>query len=382
MTDGQLLERFLTQGDENAFEVLMHRHGPMVLGVCRRVLADPHDTEDAFQATFLVLVRKAASLRNGELLGNWLYGAAYRAALEAKAARRRSRERQVNLMPEPAAPTVEPREDLMPLLDRELSCLPEKHRMAVVLCDLEGGTLRDVARQIGIPVGTLSGRLTTARRRLARQLTRRGVTLSVAGLAALLAESTASASIPAPLAISTLKAATAVAGKRALDGLVLAHVAALTKGVLDTMLLAKLKYLTALLLAAAVCGGGALALLTYPVQGTEPKVAGHEAPVRAAVAEDEKAPAYLGLILRDEEDNGFVAVQEVAPDSPAAKAKLKPDDIVVKVGGVPSKSASEVVKGLRNLKVGDKVTLRIKRGDKEMDVTVTAAKRPANFGKT
>jgi RNA polymerase sigma-70 factor (ECF subfamily) len=237
-----------------------------------------------------------------------------------------------------------------------------------------------VARQIGIPVGTLSGRLTTARRRLARQLTRRGVTLSVAGLAALLTESTASASIPAPLAISTLKAATAVAGKATVDGLVSAHVAALTKGVLESMLLAKLKYLTVLLLAAAACGGGAL--LAYHVQGTEQKAAGHEAPAPAAVAEEEKARAYLGLILRDEEDSGDVAVQEVAPDSPAAKAGLKPDDIVVKVGGVLPQSAAEVVKGLSNLKVGDKVTLRIKRGDKEMDVTVTAAKRPANFGKT
>jgi RNA polymerase sigma-70 factor (ECF subfamily) len=378
MTDGQLLERFLAQRDEGAFEVLMRRHGPMVLGVCRRVLGDPHDTEDAFQATFLVLVRKAASLKNGELLGNWLYGAAYRAALEAKAARRRSRERQVSPMPEPVAPTVEPREDLMPLLDRELSRLPEKHRTAVVLCDLQGGTLRDVARQIGVPVGTLSGRLTTARRRLARQLTRRGVILPVAGLAALLAESTASASIPAPLAISTLKAATAVAGNAAVDGLVSAHVAALTKGVLHSMLLAKLKHLTALLLAAALCGGGAL--LTYHVQAAEQKRGGHEALVAAVVAEEEKAPAYLGLVLRDEEDSGAVAVQEVAPDSPAAKAELKPDDIVVKVGGVPPRSAAEVVKGLRNLKVGDKVTLRIKRGDKERDVTVTAAKRPANFG--
>src|SRR5262249_9375339 len=135
MTDGQLLNCFLTQRDEDAFEALMRRHGPMVLGICRRVLANPDDAEDAFQATFLVLVRKAACIKNRELLGNWLYGTAYRAALEAKAVRRRSRERQVIPMPEPVAPTAELSTDLQPLLDRELSRLPDRYRVPVVLCD-------------------------------------------------------------------------------------------------------------------------------------------------------------------------------------------------------------------------------------------------------
>src|SRR5712692_7030336 len=102
VSDGQLVECFITRGDEAAFEALVRRHGPMVLGVCRRVLTNPHDAEDAFQATFLVLVRKAASIRQRELVGNWLYGVAYRTALEARAAttRRRTKERQVNPMPE------------------------------------------------------------------------------------------------------------------------------------------------------------------------------------------------------------------------------------------------------------------------------------------
>src|SRR5262249_49892677 len=136
MTDGQLFEGFVTRQDETAFEPLVRRHGPMVLDVCRRVLGNHHDAEDAFQASFLVLVRKATSIRQRELVGNWLYGAAYRAALEAKAARRHARERQVHPMPEPVAPPPDLWEDLRPLLDRELSRLPDKYRVPVVLCDL------------------------------------------------------------------------------------------------------------------------------------------------------------------------------------------------------------------------------------------------------
>src|SRR5262245_1560586 len=195
MTDGQLLERFLTHRDEVAFEVLLRRHGPMVLGVCRRVLRNAHDAEDAFQATFLVLVRKAASLRRPELVGNWLYGAACRAALEAKAARRRSRPRQFKATPELEAP-ADVREDLRAVLDQELSCLPDKYRVPLVLCDLEARTRREVARQLGIPEGTLSSRLTTARRKLAQRLTRRDLALSGGALAAALSGS-AAACVPA-----------------------------------------------------------------------------------------------------------------------------------------------------------------------------------------
>src|SRR5262249_42961899 len=143
MTDGQLLECFLTRRDEAAFAALVRRHGPMVLGVCRRMLHNPHDAEDAFQATFPVLGRKAATIARRELLGNWLYGVAYRTALDARAAaaRRRVREKQVSEMPEPEASASEDVwRDLRPLLDEELSRLPDKYRVPVVLCDLEGRT--------------------------------------------------------------------------------------------------------------------------------------------------------------------------------------------------------------------------------------------------
>ena len=128
------------------------RHGPLVLGVCRRVLRDAHGAEDAFQATFLVLVRRAASVVPREAVGNWLYGVAYRTALEARraAARRRARERQVHDMPHPTARPQEIGRELRPLLDEELSRLPDKYRSAVVLCDLEGRTRKEAARQLGV----------------------------------------------------------------------------------------------------------------------------------------------------------------------------------------------------------------------------------------
>ena len=258
MTDGQLLECFITHRDEAAMEALVRRHGPMVLGVCCRVLDHPQDAEDAFQATFLVLVRKAASIAQRELLGNWLYGVAYRTALDARAAatRRRRRERQVAPMPEPeAADRADVWRDLRPILDRELNRLPDKYRVPIVLCDLEGGTRRDVAQQLGLPVGTLSGRLTTARAMLAKRLARHGLALSGGALMVALTPSVASAAVPSPLVASTVAAATAGQGAA---GVVSAQVAALAEGVVKAMLVKKLKIAAATLLAVVVVGAAAV----------------------------------------------------------------------------------------------------------------------------
>src|SRR5262249_51181418 len=155
-----------------AFAALLRRHGPMVLGVCRRLVSNASDAEDAFQATFLVLARKAASVVPRELVGNWLYGVAYRTALKAEAlsARRRAVERQVEAVPDPPTSPEQVGRDLRPLLDRELERLPAKYRVPVVLCDLEGRTRREVAGQLGIPEGTLSSRLAAARKLLAGRL--------------------------------------------------------------------------------------------------------------------------------------------------------------------------------------------------------------------
>jgi RNA polymerase sigma factor (sigma-70 family) len=146
LTDGNLLERFVSQRDEAAVAALVRRHGPMVWGVCRRVLRHHHDAEDAFQATFLVLVRKAAAIMPREMVANWLYGVVHQTALKARAtmAKRQAREKQVNGMPEPEARTQPDLwRDLQPLLDQQLSRLPDKYRVVIALCDLEGKSRKE-----------------------------------------------------------------------------------------------------------------------------------------------------------------------------------------------------------------------------------------------
>src|SRR4051794_35361497 len=184
-TDGQLLEEYIRTRDEAAVTALVQRYGPMVWGACRRVLGNDHDAEDAFQATFLVLARKATSIRPREMVANWLFGVAHRTALKAKvmAAKRYAREMQVLTMPEPEAAKQESWGNLNALIDQELANLPAKYRIAVVLCDLEGMKGKDVARHLRIPEGTLASRLRTARVMLAKRLARRGVTVSGGGLA-------------------------------------------------------------------------------------------------------------------------------------------------------------------------------------------------------
>jgi RNA polymerase sigma factor (sigma-70 family) len=251
LSDGQLLECFLVGRDEAAFEALVRRHGPMVLGVCRRVTGHAQDAEDAFQAAFLVLARKAASVRPRELVGNWLYGVACRTALKAKAAsaRRRAKERQVPQMPEPRVPPQAVCHELVPLLDAELERLPEKYRVPVVLCELQGRSRKDVARQLNLPEGTLSSRLATARQMLAGRLSRHGVPVSAGVLTAVFAQQTAPAGVSPVLISSTVKAATlAAAGQAVTAGLISSRVAALTEGVLKAMLLSNLKSATVLVL--------------------------------------------------------------------------------------------------------------------------------------
>lgn len=261
LSDGQLLDRYLQKRDDVAFAALVRRHGPMVWGVCQRIVGHAADADDAFQAAFLVLVRKAAAVKPREAVGNWLYGVACHTALKARTAciRVRAKEKQVTSMPEPANDPGEQREELHMLLDQELSALPHKYRLPVVLCELEGRTRKEVAAQLKIPEGTLSSRLATAHQMLARRLARHGLAVSGASLAALIAQNAASAYVPADVVAATLKTATLVAASQgAVTGVVSAKIAALTEGAIKAMFLSKLKTVAAvvLLLGAVAFGVG------------------------------------------------------------------------------------------------------------------------------
>jgi RNA polymerase sigma factor (sigma-70 family) len=265
-SDAQLLGQFVERREEAAFAALVHRHGPMVLGVCNRVLGHRQDAEDAFQAAFLVLARKAGSVLRREALASFLYGVAYRTALRARsrATQRRMTERQVEAMPErEVAPP--PLHDWQPLLDHELQRLPAKYRAPVLLCDLEGKTRREAARVLGLSEGTLSSRLSRARRMLAQRLCRRGVAVCAGALAASLAESAAPAALPRALVVSTIKAATLVAAGQA--ACVATPVAALMNEVLGAMLMTKLKLpVMGLMVALALAGSN----LVYRAAGQAP----------------------------------------------------------------------------------------------------------------
>ncbi len=292
LTDGDLLQQYVARRDEAAFEALVRRHGPMVLGVCRRVLRNGADAEDAFQATFLVLVRKAASIRSRGTVSNWLYGVAHNTALKLRAMNRK------RCVKEQVAGTLPKREtrgedwqEMQAHLDAELSKLPAMHRLAVVLCDLEGKTIKEAARHLGWPQGTVATRLTRGRAELARRLRRLGLMLSGGVVAVAVSQVAASASVPASLVVSTVQAATAVAvGQAAASGVISTKVVALMEGVVKVMLIKKLKALTTMLLTGAVLGsvGG---LMAYQYVRAEPQEAKQIVPSRVLSArsqEDQK----------------------------------------------------------------------------------------------
>ena len=286
LTDGQLLESFVTRRDEAAFEALLRRHGPMVLGVCRRVLRQEQDAEDAFQATFLVLARKAGSLRSRELLPNWLYGVAHRTALKARAmnVHRRARDQQVQDMARSEARADGDGDELLRRLDAELSRLPEKYRVPVVLCELEGRNRAEAARLLGLPEGTLSWRLAQARKLLARRLARHHAGLASGAMAGVLAPDTLSAGVSPALQAATAKAAVqTAAGNVVAARVVSAHVMTLTQEVLKTMLLSKLKSLGAVVLLVST---SAAIGLTYRTASAQPGSAGPTALAARASANE------------------------------------------------------------------------------------------------
>lgn len=241
LSEWQLLRRYLASGDEAAFETLVARHGPMILGVCRRMLSNPADVEDAFQATFLVLVRRARGLGERDAIGPWLYGVASRVALRARCetARRASREKPLAEAAIQDADADPIRRELGPILDEELNRLPSKYRVPVVLCYLEGETHDEAARRLGWPLGTVKGRLVRARELLKGRLVRRGLTLSAGSLVASLSRE-AVAAVPDPLRDATVRAAIKASTGREATAAVGATAVALAEQVLKTMFLTRL----------------------------------------------------------------------------------------------------------------------------------------------
>jgi RNA polymerase sigma factor (sigma-70 family) len=268
LSDAQLLDRFLAQGDAGAFEALVARHGPMVLSVCRGILRDPSDAEDAFQATFLVLVKKAGTIRGRDALAGWLYRVAHRVAIQANAAagRRRTQERQAGEMAAststfgPSAP-----DELLPAIHEELARLPEKFRLPIVLCDLEGMTQAQAARQLHWSERALRYRLVEGRARLKRRLARHGLAPDGAMLAAVFLRE-ARATVPTFWQEATVRAALDMVNHTITAGAVSAAAGSLTHEVLRMMLFQKLKWASAIVLAV---GAGGIVAATFAVDSTD-----------------------------------------------------------------------------------------------------------------
>jgi RNA polymerase sigma factor (sigma-70 family) len=295
LTDRQLLERFLANRDEMAVEVLVRRHGPLVFGVCRRVLRNTNAAEDVLQATFLVLVRKAGSLVDCKRLGGWLYRVAYRLALRARAQdlRRQHCEAQAaRNRPDGEGLATAP-SDLLVALEEELQKLPEKHRAPLVLCYLEGKTNEQAAQLLGCPRGSISARLAQARERLRSCLARRGHTVGSVAIAALLGGAAAEGAVPLPLLSNTVRAALWFAAEDARAASVVSSQAvALAQGACRVILVNKLRLAGAMLLAAAMLGTGATLLLNAAPQASPPAQAPGAPPpdARPAAAQRERLP--------------------------------------------------------------------------------------------
>ena len=264
VSDGHLLEMFVTRRDELAFTALLERHGPMVHRVCHAVLGDHHDAQDAFQATFLVLARSAGSIRRRDSLASWLYGAALRVAARARSASARRREHERNWAALRAAETEggpESRDDIEALLHEEIGRLPERFRAPVVLCYLEGRTYEEAAQVLLCPVGTIKSRLSTARERLRRRLEHRDPATSSGSIGLAFQEGPPVTTVPAPLPASTLQAVV----RHATGGVAPASISRLAQGVLKTMLWHRVSYrlgvAVAILIGTASLAAGAIGLM-------------------------------------------------------------------------------------------------------------------------
>ena len=320
LSDGQLLELFAATHDQVAFEALMRRHGRLVHGACRRLLGPGPDADDAYQAAFLVLARKAASIRRQTSVASWLYGVAHRVSrdLKAKIARRTRHEHgggegDLASIAEAKAMSSDPAQqaslrELAAILDGEVQRLPKRNREALVLCHLEGFSAAEAAKQLGCPLPTLKSRLERARELIRGRLVRCGITLSAASLAVVFSEQAARAMVPAKLAHATLKAAVAFAGKAAAGSVGSAQAVALANGVLKMMVTTKIS-----VACVAVVLTGVLTWAAAVMPGEEPTTRPFvDARTRATVsvvqpkAKEQPAKGFVDL-LGDELPAGAIA---------------------------------------------------------------------------
>jgi RNA polymerase sigma factor (sigma-70 family) len=293
LPDRELLERYVAGHDETAFTAIVERHGGLVLGVCRRILRHEHDAEDACQATFLVLARKAGTVRKGDALASWLHAVAGRIARKLRAGAKRRACDDVSAADVAGPDTTAEmtwREGLA-VLDEELSRLPATYRSALILCYLEGRRQDEAARELGCSLGALCGRLVRARECLRKRMVRRGVALPAALAGAVLVSARAGAVLPPALAVRTVKAAAALLSGQALARVVPTKVATLTEGALTTMVVSRVKIVAALLLlSASLLVAGACALRATARGGKETPPAAERGPgVKDAKGSDRTA---------------------------------------------------------------------------------------------
>ena len=374
--DRQLLERFVSDRDPCAFEAIVERHGPLVLGVCTRVLGGVHDAEDAFQATFLVLVRKAGSIRAPGSLGPWLCGVAYRTALKAKAhaLKRQKLEKPLVDVAAPAVRDSEILDDLRAVLDEEVNCLPAKYRVPFVLCYMQGKTNAEAAQMLGCAQGTIFSRLAWARERLRKRLGRR-LALASGAVASLLTQSTVSEAVPGSYAFSACKAALAfAAGDAVAGGTNSAPAAVLAEGVLRAIFLTKLKIAMAVLLAIGMAGAGAGVLAHYVL------ARGHE----NALNGDGHLAAHNAAQHLIGPDNGQPWADKDKPqgtDKKTDKEKIQGTWTLVAFVDKGKKPSEQEIKG-KTFEItfaGDKVIVPMVGAGKEGTYKLDPSKTPKHF---
>jgi RNA polymerase sigma factor (sigma-70 family) len=319
VTDAQLLERFAVRQDQDAFELLVWRHSRMVLGVCRRLLGDEHEAEDAFQAAFLILAKKATRISRREAVGSWLYRVAYRVALQARASavKRAAREQPLEGVPvrsgesDPCALAAE--RELRGAIDEEIDRLPKKYRSVFVLRCLAGKSGEETAQELGCPVGTVESRLTRAREKLRAQLNRKGFAVPSVAIVAGLSGEAMAVGVSGQWVNEVVKSAALVATGRAAAGAIPPKTAALMEGVLRAMLLNKAKTLTTVLLVLSLTALACIVLAQGPAkdEGEKAQVAENKKeanrPANDPPAEDDRIRP--GDVLQ-------IEASDVLPDAP------------------------------------------------------------------